>query len=280
MILWCDGAHDAAENMRRDARLLERLARRRVGAHEPVLRLFRFAPPGHHARTQPATRSASSTSSAARRDGVSWAVRPTGGRAIFHDRGVDVLARRAPRRSRLGRLARSGATRASRADRRRRSRGSACRRSHATGEARVRSARATLERGLLRLDRAPRDRGRGPQAGRQRAAAHRGARCSSRAACCSGPDTCRLARYLRARRCRSEVLRARSRRRRATPGAWLGFDPPIERWADEPRRSLRHQRPSPRRRAGRVPVDPRKRDSYTSAALELTSTTIDSGEWS
>jgi len=44
MILWCDGAHGARENMRRDARLLERAAAGQ--ATGPVLRLFGFAPPG------------------------------------------------------------------------------------------------------------------------------------------------------------------------------------------------------------------------------------------
>ena len=42
MILWCDGVHDAAENMRRDAALL---AAAEAGA-DPVLRLFGFDPPG------------------------------------------------------------------------------------------------------------------------------------------------------------------------------------------------------------------------------------------
>ena len=80
MILWCDGAHDPAENMRRDAALL---AAARAPDAAPVLRLFQFAPHGitlsyaqHPERQLDLGR--------CRRDGVPWAVRPTGGRAIFH----------------------------------------------------------------------------------------------------------------------------------------------------------------------------------------------------
>jgi lipoate-protein ligase A len=82
MILWCDGAHDAPENMRRDRELLDAFERSLPG-ESPVLRLFTFAPPG-------ITLGASQRPErdldleACRRDGVSWAVRPTGGRAIFH----------------------------------------------------------------------------------------------------------------------------------------------------------------------------------------------------
>lgn len=79
MILWCDGAHDPAENMRRDAALL---AAAGAGA-EPVLRLFRFAP---HGITLGASQRPEAELDLARcaADGVPWAVRPTGGRAIFH----------------------------------------------------------------------------------------------------------------------------------------------------------------------------------------------------
>jgi lipoate-protein ligase A len=79
MILWCDGAYDPAENMRRDLRLL---AAAEAGA-PPVLRLFRFAPHGitlGHA--QDPARELDLERLAA--DGVPWASRPTGGRAIFH----------------------------------------------------------------------------------------------------------------------------------------------------------------------------------------------------
>ncbi|HEY3216647.1 MAG TPA: hypothetical protein VGK93_09160 [Candidatus Eisenbacteria bacterium] len=79
MILWVDGAHDAAENMRRDERLL---ARATEGA-EPVLRLFAFAPPGITlGRGQSPERELDLERCAA--DGIAWALRPTGGRAIFH----------------------------------------------------------------------------------------------------------------------------------------------------------------------------------------------------
>ncbi len=79
MILWVDGAHPPVENMRRDRALLSNAER---GA-TPVLRLFEFRPHG-------ITLGASERPEAAldldrcRRDGVPWAIRPTGGRAIFH----------------------------------------------------------------------------------------------------------------------------------------------------------------------------------------------------
>src|SRR5215470_14219661 len=79
MILWCDGAHDPAENMRRDGALL---AAAEAGA-PPVLRLFQFEPPGITlGRHQAPERELDLARCVA--DGVGWAVRPTGGRAIFH----------------------------------------------------------------------------------------------------------------------------------------------------------------------------------------------------
>jgi lipoate-protein ligase A len=79
MILWCDGAHDVVTNMRRDDLLL---AAAEAGA-SPVLRLFQFEPHGITlGRAQTAERELSLARCA--RDGVAWAVRPTGGRAIFH----------------------------------------------------------------------------------------------------------------------------------------------------------------------------------------------------
>jgi lipoate-protein ligase A len=84
VILWCDGAHDANENMRRDRALWERAERGGPGEHfEPVLRLFAFQPAGitlGHAQ-RPADELDLERCAA---DRVIWAVRPTGGRAIFH----------------------------------------------------------------------------------------------------------------------------------------------------------------------------------------------------
>lgn len=80
LVLWVDGAHSAAENMRRDAFLLERAA---AVPSVPVLRLFAFDPPGITlGRAQDPNRDLDLAR--CRRDGVGWAVRPTGGRAIFH----------------------------------------------------------------------------------------------------------------------------------------------------------------------------------------------------
>jgi lipoate-protein ligase A len=81
MILWQDGHHGARENMARDLALLARAE----GSDEPVLRLFAFAPPGITLgyRQSP---DRELDLAACRRDGVEWAVRPTGGRAIFHAR--------------------------------------------------------------------------------------------------------------------------------------------------------------------------------------------------
>ncbi len=80
MILWCDGDHDPAENMHRDALLLSRAEA--VDA-EPVLRLFRFRPYGitlGYAQRPEWELDLDGCRAA----GVPWAVRPTGGRAIFH----------------------------------------------------------------------------------------------------------------------------------------------------------------------------------------------------
>lgn len=80
MILWCDGGHDPAENMRRDAALLAAAER---GA-PPVLRVFRFDPAGITlGRAQDPARELDLER--CRGAGIGWAVRPTGGRAIFHD---------------------------------------------------------------------------------------------------------------------------------------------------------------------------------------------------
>jgi lipoate-protein ligase A len=79
MIVWLDGAHDPSENMRRDRALL---AAAEAGA-DPVLRLFAFDP---HGITLGASQNPERVLDLerCRGDGVPWAVRPTGGRAIFH----------------------------------------------------------------------------------------------------------------------------------------------------------------------------------------------------
>lgn len=79
--LWLDGGHSPAFNMARDAALLDACEAGRVGV---VLRLFRFAPPGITlGRAQLAAHELDLER--VRADGVPWAVRPTGGRAIWHD---------------------------------------------------------------------------------------------------------------------------------------------------------------------------------------------------
>src|SRR5262245_45683714 len=79
MIVWLDGAHDPSENMRRDRVLL---AAAEAGA-EPVLRLFAFAPFGITLGARQSPKEVLDLDHG-RRDGVPWAGRPTGGRAIFH----------------------------------------------------------------------------------------------------------------------------------------------------------------------------------------------------
>jgi lipoyl(octanoyl) transferase len=86
MILWCDGAHAPYENMRRDQALLAAVDRASTdagGAHpDAVLRLFRFEP--HGITLGRAQDESALDLERCRRDGVPWATRPTGGRAIFH----------------------------------------------------------------------------------------------------------------------------------------------------------------------------------------------------
>ena len=82
VILWLDGAHDAATNMARDAALLERAAADDL--ESTVLRLFTFAPPGITlGRAQDPERELDLAALA--RVGAGWAIRPTGGRAIWHE---------------------------------------------------------------------------------------------------------------------------------------------------------------------------------------------------
>lgn len=83
MILWRDDAHDAPECMRRDAELLAACERAPERPFEAVLRVFAFAPPGitlGHAQ-DPAREL---DLARCEMDGLRWAVRPTGGRAILH----------------------------------------------------------------------------------------------------------------------------------------------------------------------------------------------------
>jgi lipoate-protein ligase A len=79
--LWCDGAHPPAENMRRDAALLAAASEGRLP--RTVVRLFAFEPHGITLgmSQDPATELDMAALEAA---GVPWAVRPTGGRAIYH----------------------------------------------------------------------------------------------------------------------------------------------------------------------------------------------------
>lgn len=82
MILWCDGAHAPGENMRRDAALLAAAV---ADPERPtVLRLFAFAPAGVTlGASQDAARELDLERLAA--IGATWAGRPTGGRAIWHE---------------------------------------------------------------------------------------------------------------------------------------------------------------------------------------------------
>ena len=79
MILWCDGMHDAPDNMERDRALL----RAAESGAPAVLRLFQFAPPGItigvHQRVEDEL-----DLMRIEAEGIRWARRPTGGRAILH----------------------------------------------------------------------------------------------------------------------------------------------------------------------------------------------------
>jgi len=228
MILWCDGPHDPAEQMRRDALLL---AGAEAGA-EPVLRLFRFAPFGITiGRGQDPARELDLDRCA--RDRVQVATRPTGGRAIFHaDEWTYSLS--AP-------LA-DGAWGGSPA------------------EAFARASRCLLA-SLVRLgipatlaprggDRPPRPQGReGPAppcfastarheiviAGRKlvgSAQRRTGRGLLQQGSVLIGPGHLRLADYLAAPAAHREAVRGALARATAGAGPWLGPDPPLERWAD------------------------------------------------
>lgn len=229
MILWCDGAHDPAENMRRDHALL---AAAQAGA-EPLLRLFRFAPPGvtlgmnqDPARELDLARCAS--------DGVPWAVRPTGGRAIFHaEEWTYALAAPLDHGDWGGGLE----------------------------EAYARTS-ALIVRSLLRLgvpaafapragpEPSPAARGHGgptppcfAHAARHEvvlegrklvgSAQRRTARALlQQGSVLLGPGHLRLADYLPLPESRRERVRASLARVTATAAPWIGLEPPLERWAD------------------------------------------------
>jgi lipoate-protein ligase A len=81
MLLWVDGAYGAAENMRRDSARLEWLEQGNDA--RATLRLYRFDPPGITlGHLQDPLRELDADR--CRAAGIEWAVRPTGGRAIFH----------------------------------------------------------------------------------------------------------------------------------------------------------------------------------------------------
>jgi lipoate-protein ligase A len=82
LFLWLDGAADAPRQMARDGLLLERAAQRALPG--TVLRLFTFDPPGITlGRAQDPAHELDLDALAGAR--VPWAVRPTGGRAIWHE---------------------------------------------------------------------------------------------------------------------------------------------------------------------------------------------------
>jgi len=259
MILWCDGAAGPGANMQRDAALL---AAAEAGAG-PVLRLYRFEPAGI---TLGRGQAPGTTLDLARcaRDGVGWAVRPTGGRAIFHDqewtlglaaplddpqwggsleRAYDALAGLVLRallrlgvpaaltRRHPGRGAGPGAA------------GAGCFAATArhelvvgdrklVGIAQRRTRTALLQQGSLLL----------------------------------GPSHLRLCDYLAAGEDARERERDALSRAATHAGSWLGAGAPIERWAA----ALMAELPAGARRldagAGAILLTPGKRDSYTASA--------------
>ncbi|HEY2955186.1 MAG TPA: hypothetical protein VGK89_08050 [Candidatus Eisenbacteria bacterium] len=233
MILWCDGAHSPGENMRRDEALLAALERAHEepagGRPEPVLRLFRFAPHGITlGRSQRPERVLDLARCAA--DGVPWAVRPTGGRAIFHaeewtyslaasigdpdwggalseayGKAVGLVLRSLVR---LG-VPAALAPRPVRAATARDLAGAACFAATArheivlggrklAGSAQRRTAHALLQQGSVLL----------------------------------GPGHLRLADYLALPAEERDAARAELSASTAPAGPWLGLDAPLERWAD------------------------------------------------
>ena len=245
--------------MRRDAGLLDRLEQ--GGAEQAVLRLFRFEP---HGITLGASQEPARVLDLERceRDGVPFAVRPTGGRAIFHaDEWTYSLAARLDDPEWGGTLLQSYAATArllitsllrlgvpvepATADRKGRvahpDAGAACFATTAgheivvsgrklVGSAQRRLSRAFLQQGSLLL----------------------------------GIGHGRLADYLSIPGAAKEALRAELERRTAHAGAWLG-GAPLDRWAaslaaclaDPPRRLTGEE--------GLAALTLRESDSYTRA---------------
>ena len=264
MILWCDGAHPAAENMRRDAALL---AAAEHGA-PAVLRLFRFAPPGITLgmNQMPAVELDLARCAA---DGIGWAVRPTGGRAIFHaeewtyalaaprdDRqwggSLDEVYRRASELVmralvRLGVPAALVPRRGPGAPAAARDRGAAappCFASTArhevvvrgvklVGSAQRRTALASLQQGSILL----------------------------------GDGHLRIADYVATAAAARPVIREALRSASASAAPWIGSAAPLERWADAVHAELGAAVPRVEGPAGAFLLTPRGRGSYTAPAV-------------
>jgi lipoate-protein ligase A len=260
MILWCDGAHDVGENMRRDARLLDACEAHaaRGERFEAVLRLFAFHPPGitlGHAQDPARVLDLERC----REAGIAWAVRPTGGRAIFHadewtysltapiadPSGAESLRRTTTRR-RLrcccAQLVRLGVP-AAFAPRRRR--------------ADARAPPRPLGRGVLRLDARHEIVLGGAKLVGSAAAPHRRAllRRGERAAR-HGPRAARRITGASRRRARGGARGCGSLTSPRTPAALLGPDPALERWPTRSWRSFPRLRAVSRVRPASA-VDPR-----------------------
>lgn len=241
MILWCDGAHSPEENMRRDQALLAALE----AGHDPsppggdgpeaVLRLFRFTP---HGITLGHSQSPERVLDLARcrADQVPWAVRPTGGRAIFHAEEWTYSLAASIGDPRWG---------------------------GSLAEAYGRASELVL-RSLLRLGvpAALVQPGRPESGGRERAQAacfaatarheivlagrklagsaqRRGARALlQQGSVLLGPGHVRLADYLALPDGRRAAARAELAAAAAHAGSWLGAGAPLERWADALAREL------------------------------------------
>ena len=266
MILWRDGAHDARENMRRDHALL---AAAEAGA-EPVLRLFTFAPAGITLGLNQAPERELDLARC-EADGVVWAVRPTGGRAIFHaDEWTYSLA--TPLADRTW-----GGSRAGTYERIAELLVASLVRLGVPAELAPGGGHLTLARGA---------RGAAPPCfastarhevvlgGRklvgsaQRRTAHG---LLQQGSLLLGEGHLRLADYLAIAPAEREPVRESLRLASGSAGRFLGVDPPLDRWAD----SLAAELGAGIRRfdgaLGAFLLTLSKRDSYTSAAFEACS---------